>query len=134
MAYNLEEVFDPLKINGAEYAYATSNRIEFTEINSCIGIAVINNENRLLGIHLVLLDKNDDFFMPGDIQTVLSVVGNNPIQVVIVGADDCWEDNNAEAYEQLRTELGMPEVINKGDGYYGAEIVDGRINVTYRPA
>ena len=58
---------------------------------------------------------------------------DNPREIVIVGSDNCWRDNNPVTYEQLKRELGMPEVVSKGDGYYGAEIVDGRINVTFRP-
>ncbi|AUB37513.1 hypothetical protein COO91_03458 [Nostoc flagelliforme CCNUN1] len=96
--------------------------IGFTAFTSCLGIVAILPDNNLIGIHMAILNEQDEVFGadPQDIPNVLNLVKDNR-KVIIVGIEDCWGGELEETYTKLKEGLGNPPVILTEDGVFHAK-------------
>lgn len=134
MPYTLQPAGNVMAI--AECEYGTAQSIMFTRFTSCIGIlAKVQNQDRVIGIHLVLVDNNSNTFGAGDVPTVTGVLaGQNydPATVMIIGRISYWQESANAAYTALTNALHPVETYQLGDGVYGADInAQHEIELTY---
>ena len=131
--YTLTQSASPFGI--AEQQYGISKWIKFTYFDSCIGIVSrLNDPDRIIGIHLVLVSDRNEYIAPediGEIRSLLRKVGYLRRTLLPMGQLDVWEDNLPHVYQQLRRLGTNPEERQLPQGRYGARCERGRITVTY---
>ncbi|MEH6418240.1 hypothetical protein, partial [Pseudomonas sp. CGJS7] len=128
MPYTIVQTNNPLAI--AECQWASANAVpvqqgqiqptvKFTTFTSCIGIIGASaNGAQAIGIHLVMVDGNDNAFTVADVPTVTALMAGFGQNVCIVGQVALWEDNVPAAYTALAQALGNPPTFDRGDGRY----------------
>ncbi|MDZ8223706.1 hypothetical protein [Nostoc sp. ChiVER01] len=128
MAYSIHKAKNAQEIKEREYGIA-DQMIKFTKFTSCLGIVAINNEGKLIGIHLSVVDENGDAFSPTVVPLVTSLVRSDPRKVVFVGHNYLWEENLPVAYNELKNALQPSDTTDGEDGTYQAVIENGEIIV-----
>lgn len=101
--------------------------VRFTQFTSCIGILASSGEGedtQVVGIHLSLMDANDNWFDIGAAQQVMAVLANYPDNRWIVGQTTIWEDTDtvSAAYQYLVDQIGEANYLSADDGYYSGAI------------
>ncbi len=108
----------------AEREWGKAAQIMFTGFSSCIGIMAIKN-NEVIGVHLPLRDGNNAV-TNDDIDTAIGLLDGGAYPVVI-GSISAWEASASAVYQHLVDAMHPVEQYAYGDGTYGGEIVNGRI-------
>ena len=135
MAYDLTRAGKAMVINECEYACA--EEVKFTPFTSCIGIlAKKKGEKKVIGIHLVLIDKDDHPFdraAAGKVMDVLRAEGYDDKDVWLIGSLDTWasDPRSKDGYAELVAQLKPTEEHTWGDGTYGGVIDGDKVEVTY---
>lgn len=117
--------------NIEESQYGTAPEVIFSPITSCILIAARSGEENVSGIHLVMVQRDDEPFSVADVSVVTGVLGGlavDPSSIVVFGQISMWQDNVGAAFDALIEALGFPPTTDLNDGTYGARIVDGRVS------
>ncbi|WP_404426011.1 hypothetical protein [Thalassospira australica] len=112
----------------AECEWGKAAEIMFTGFSSCIGIMAIK-DNQVIGVHLPLRDGNNAV-TNADIDTAIGLLDGGAYPVVI-GSISAWEASASAVYQHLVDTLHPVEQYAYGDGTYGGEIVNGRIQPRY---
>jgi hypothetical protein len=131
--YPLNRAASPFGI--AEQEYGISKWIKFTPFDSCIGVVSrLDDPDMIIGIHLVLANKENQLITPEDIGEVESVLRKHRYRrqgLLLMGQVDVWEDNFPWVFERLRGLGSNTETRQLARGRYGAKCQMGRIHVTY---
>tara|TARA_R110002049_G_scaffold210604_1_gene381505 strand:- start:38059 stop:38499 length:441 start_codon:yes stop_codon:yes gene_type:complete len=112
----------------AEREWGKADEIMFTAFTSCIGIMAIKDD-QVIGVHLTLRDDTNAV-TNADIDTAIGLLDGGAYPVVI-GAISAWEASAAAVYQHLVDTLHPVEQYGYGDGTFGGEIVNGRIQPRY---
>ncbi|MBV8173758.1 MAG: hypothetical protein JO151_04230 [Verrucomicrobia bacterium] len=140
MPYELIKGTDPLKIQ--EQEYASGPKIMFTAFTSCVGV-IAKEGGTLTGVHLVMVDKNDEYFGADarDVPLVISKLPKSADKITIFGWLEDWRSSPNQtvkkAFAQLTGTLkeknvGLYHQSMREDGTYGAEIGNaGEIKITF---
>jgi hypothetical protein len=127
MTVHLTLARDPNNIQESEYGTG-SKQVQFSPITSCILIAGATADGNVSGIHLVMVQPDDQPFGVDDVATVtgrLGALGVDPPSVIVFGQTQMWNDNIPEAYQALIEQLGLPPTTDLDDGTYGAQVSEG---------
>lgn len=108
----------------AEREWGKAFQIMFNFFSSCIGIMAIK-DNQVIAVHLPLRDGNNAV-TNDDIDTAVGLLDGGAYPVVI-GSISAWEASASAVYQHLVDTLRPVEQYAYGDGTYGGEIVNGRI-------
>lgn len=134
MPYTLTQAADNMAI--AECQWGCAGTLQFTKFTSCIGVlAKVAGADRVIGIHLVMVDANGNTFSAGDVDlvtTVLTDQGYDNTTCTIIGQITYWTQSNNAAYTALFNALNNPATYQLADGVYGATISGGAIELTYQ--
>ncbi|MEI2457339.1 hypothetical protein ABU614_05865 [Lysobacter firmicutimachus] len=127
---------DPLQIPERYWASAQAvppnggpliDTVRFTPFTSCIGILASSGEGedtQIVGIHLSLMDTNDNWFDNGAVAQVMAVLQNYPDNRWIVGQTTIWEDTPtvSAAYQNLVNQIGEADYLSGDDGIYSGAL------------
>ncbi|MGO1002847.1 hypothetical protein [Lysobacter sp. CA196] len=144
MPYQIFQCNTPLNIRECEWASAQAippvngqvvPTVQFGNFTSCIGIVASNvDATQVIGIHLVMMNDQDEPFTAADVPTVTALLANFPENQSIVGQIALWEDNVGPAFAALVAALPNAGQSDQGDGTYGAGLnsVD-QLEVLFQP-
>lgn len=144
MPYQIDRCFTPLNIGECEWASAQAilpvngqpvPTVQFGNFTSCIGIVASNTDaTEVIGIHLVMINDQDQPFTAADVPTVTALLAGFPENQSIVGQIALWQDNVPDAFAALVDALPNAGQSDQGDGTYGAGLnsVD-QLEVLFRP-
>ncbi|ALN62220.1 hypothetical protein GLA29479_1336 [Lysobacter antibioticus] len=144
MPYQINRCFTPLNIGECEWASAQAilpvngqavPTVQFGNFTSCIGIVASNvDATEVIGIHLVMINDQDEAFTAADVPTVMALLADFPENQCIVGQIGWWQDNVGPAFDALVNALPNAGQSDQGDGIYGAGLnsVD-QLEVLFQP-
>lgn len=127
---------DPLQIPERYWASAQGvppdggdvvDTVRFTPFSSCIGILASSGEGEdtlVVGIHLSLMDENDNWFDDAAVAQVMAMLQNYPDNRWIVGQTTIWEDTPtvSAAYQNLVNQIGEANALSADDGIYSGAL------------
>lgn len=135
MAYLLKHAARPDRI--AEREWAVGQKIKFGAFTSCIGVvARIADCDKVIGIHLSLMDANSNWIAASDIDQVIKLLRKfcyDAQSVHIIGATLAWykmDEVNA-AYTKLIGLWENPQEKERDDGTLAVSIIHRRMTFTY---
>ncbi|MCH9682621.1 MAG: hypothetical protein K0V04_14390 [Deltaproteobacteria bacterium] len=108
-----------------EQRWGSAQQVEFTYLDSCIGVVAKTIARKVIGIHLVLIDGQGNLFDDTGIRRVREIVDGGLLGgVFIIGDYATWADNLGPVYTSLRNGLGhnVREYQARGRG------IGGRLN------
>ncbi|NIZ03111.1 hypothetical protein [Thalassospira lucentensis] len=113
----------------AECEWGKASEIMFTGFSSCIGIMAIK-DNEVIGVHLPLRDASNAV-TDADIDTAIGLLdgGTSP---VVIGSISAWKASASSVYQHLVDTLKPVDQFSYGDGTYGGEIKNGKIQPRYQ--
>ncbi|KUI98904.1 hypothetical protein [Vibrio sp. MEBiC08052] len=135
MSYTLTETSDVMKIK--EQEYSSAGKVQFTAFTSCIGIlAKKKDKSEVIGIHLVMMSKDEEWFDKTAAQTVkncLTTENYDSSDVLLIGCLSLWEsdDRTKAGYAELKKLIQPTHEYQLADGIYGGEIESGKVELTY---
>ena len=133
MAYLLEQAAKPDHI--VEREWAVGQKIKFGAFTSCIGVvARIADCDKVIGIHLSLMDANSNWIAASDIDQVIKLLCKfcyDAQSVHIIGATLLWYARVKAAYTKLIGLWENPEEKERDDGTLAVSIVNGTMTFKY---
>lgn len=144
MPYQITRCNRPLNIGECEWASAQAilpvngqaqATVQFGKFTSCIGIVASNvDATEVIGIHLVMVNDQDEQFTAADVPTVTALLAGFPENQSIVGQIALWQDEVPDAFAALVDALPNAGQSDQGDGIYGAGLnsVD-QLEVLFQP-
>jgi hypothetical protein len=121
----------------AECQWGTAAVIQFTTFISSVGVlARVAGANDVIGIHLVLVDSNENSFTAADVAWVTHVLAGQNYDnttCVIMGKTSVWAESASAAYTALVNAVNPGDrVYGYADGTYGATMSGGAVEITYQ--
>lgn len=92
MPYLLSAAANPMSIDTQEYVIGSSGPVRFTQINSCVGIIVVDMRWQLNAIHLVEWGNGGDRFGQAQADYIRNLFPNDWVEVAFVGWHETWRD------------------------------------------
>lgn len=105
MAYQIDWTSNTRAV--PEQHWATGREVKFSAIDSCIGVVGKTIGGKVIGVHLVLLDRQGNLFDDSGVQRVREIVDGGLLgRAFIIGDYRTWEDNVGTPYASLKNGLG----------------------------
>ena len=119
----------------AECKYGIGKNVRFTKFTSCLGLfCKIQDSENVIGIHLVLIDGNDQPFTIADIPAVRQLLTGLHAQLDtgwVVGCLDFWDEAVLEALFDLFDDEDQERSLNNGAGIYSAASNGAGVQVAF---